>query len=549
MDLLLDIFGFVSVLLSGVMRTAQCLTLGGISFLALIAIPMSGVDRTSDLVLQRSRIWTRRFAWSLLTIVAVLLAMHVTILSGTTGIPLAEAFGGEYARAQIVRLASGALLLALLYRPNLSVGLLIVLGLVDLGAGVATSHAMARVDDRALLIGITALHHLGAAVWIGGLPCFLSALRNVPAGEFRRAIAARYSLMCVIAVAAIAFSGIGMLIHYVGSVAGMYGTAYGMMLGTKIVLFFSILCLGACNFFVVRRLGDNPHGSITRLRRFAEVELGIGITILFVAASMTSLPPAIDLTEGRASLTEIMERLTPKIPSIHSPSRDSLAFYQVESELAKENAANKPATLQAYVPGAGQPLPRNVEDIAWSEYNHHISGLIVLIMGILVLLEKTGKAPWARHWPLMLIVLAVILFTRSEAEGWPFGKLSLGASLRDPEFIQHKAFMGLMFAFAGFEWSVRNNVLRNDWARYVFPLLSALGGMMLLTHSHSIANVKELLLLEMTHMPLAVFAIWSGWARWLELRLEDGPGKVVAGRLWPTFFCLTAITLLLYREI
>ncbi len=549
MDLLLDIFGFVSVLLSGAMRTAQCLTLGGIAFLALVAIPMGGVDRTSDQVLQRSRIWTRRFAWALLVSVGILLAMHVTILSGTTGIPVIEAFGGEFAKAQIVRLIVGLLLLFLLYRLNLSSGLLIVLGLVDLGAGVATSHAMARVDDRALLIGITAMHHLGAAVWIGGLPCFLSALRQVPAGEFRRAIGSRYSLMSIIAVAGIAFSGIGMLIHYVGSVEGMYGTAYGMMLGTKIILFVSLLFLGAGNFFVVRGLGRNPHGSIIRLRRFAEVELGIGITMLFVAASITSLPPAIDLTEDRASLSEILERLAPEWPSIHSPSRDSLAFYQIESELAQEKAAQRPATLQAYVPGAGQPLPRNAFDIAWSEYNHHISGLIVLIMGILVFLEKTGKAPWARHWPLMLIVLAVILFTRSEAEGWPFGKLGLGESLRDPEFIQHKAFMVLMFAFAGFEWSVRNNVLRNDWARYVFPLLSALGGMMLLTHSHSIANVKELLLLEMTHMPLAVFAIWSGWARWLELRLEDGTGKIVAGWIWPVFFTLTAMTLLLYREI
>jgi putative copper resistance protein D len=549
MDLLLDIFGFTSVLLSGVMRTAQCLTLGGIAFLACIAVPFGGVDRMSDHVLQRARIWTRRAAWGLLVTVSILLAMHVTILTGTTGIPLGEAFGGDYARAQIVRLVSGVLLIALLYRPNVSAGLLVVLALIDLGAGVATSHAMGRVEDRPLLIGITALHHLGAAIWIGGLPSFLSALRNLPAGELRRAIGARYSLMSVIAVGFILFSGIGMLIHYVGSVEAMYGTAYGMMLGTKIVLFLSILFLGACNFFVVRGLSHNPHGSILRLRRFAEVELGIGITILFVAASMTSLPPAADLTEGRATLTEILQRLAPEVPSIHSPSRDSLAFYQIESELAQEKAENRPATLQAYVPGSGTPLPRNAFDIAWSEYNHHIAGFIVLIMGILVLLEKTGKAPWARHWPLMLVVLAVILFTRSEAEAWPFGTLSLGESLRDPEFIQHKAFMVLMFAFAGFEWSVRNNVLRNNWAKYVFPLLSALGGMMLLTHSHSIANVKELLLLEMTHMPLAVFAIWSGWARWLELRLEDGPGRTLAGWLWPVFFSLTAITLLLYREI
>jgi len=300
---------------------------------------------------------------------------------------------------------------------------------------------------------------------------------------------------------------------------------------------------------VVRGLAENPHGSVLRLRRFAEVELGVGITIFFVAASMTSLPPAADLTDGRASLSEIVERLQPKWPALTSPDRASLAFYQEQKELAEDKAANKPATLQAYVPGSGVPLPRNAEDIAWSEYNHHISGAIVLVMSILVLLEKTGKAPWARHWPLLLIVLAGFLFLRSEAEGWPTGSLTLAESLRDPEFIQHKAFMLLMTAFAGFEWSVRNKLLRNDWAKYVFPLLSALGGMMLLTHSHSIANVKELLLLEMTHMPLAVFAIWSGWTRWLELRLEDGPGRVVAGWLWPVFFLLTAVTLLLYREI
>jgi putative copper resistance protein D len=549
MDLLLDIFGFASVLLSGVVRTAQCLTLGGVAFLALIALPLSDGEHDAAAVAARARLWTRRFAWALLITVAVLLAMHVTILAGTAGIPLATAFGGDFATAQLVRLGAVALLLVLLYRSQLSAPLLVALGLVELAAGVAISHAMARVDDRALLIGITALHHLGAAVWIGGLPSFLAAMRLLPGGELRRAVGARYSLMSMLSVAAITFSGIGMLVHYVGSTEAMYGTAYGMMLGTKITLFLGLLFLGLCNFLVVRSLAGHPHGSVLRLRRFAEVELGVGITIFFVAASMTSLPPAIDLTEDRASLTEILERLAPEWPSLTSPDRASLAFYQEQKELTERAVQDKPASLQAYVPGSGTPLPRNAEDIAWSEYNHHVSGAIVLLMSILVLLEKTGRAPWARHWPLLLIVLAGVLFLRSEAESWPAGSLTLAESLRDPEFIQHKAFMVLMTAFAGFEWSVRNKVLRNDWAKYVFPLLCALGGMMLLTHSHSIANVKELLLLEMTHMPLAVFAIWSGWTRWLELRLEDGPGRVIAGWLWPVFFSLTALTLLLYREI
>ena len=549
MDLLLDIFGFASVLLSGVTRTAQCLTLGGIAFLALVAVPLGHGAADEMKLAPRTIQLTRRFAWALLISVGVLLAMQVTILAGTAEISVGEALGGDYAIAQSIRIVGVVLMLTVLHGKSPSVPLLLALALIDLGAGVATSHAAARIEDRGLLIGITALHHAGAAVWIGGLPCFLSAMRRLPAGAIRSRVGARYSLLSMISVAAIAFSAIGMLIHYVGSVDAMYGTAYGMMLATKTTLFFGLLALGYGNFRVVRSLAGNPGESILRLRRFAEVELGVGITIFFVATSMTSLPPAIDLTRDRVSLSEITERLVPKWPALTSPSRDTLAFYEEQKTLAEEKAENKPATLQAYVPGAGAPLPRNAQDTAWSEYNHHIAGAIVLVMGILVLIEKTGKATWARHWPLLLIVLASFLFLRSEAESWPTGSLSLADSLRDPEFIQHKAFMVLMTAFAAFEWSVRNQVMRNGWAKYVFPLICALGGMMLLTHSHSIANVKELLLQEMTHMPLAVFAIWSGWTRWLELRLEDGRAKVIAGWLWPTFFCLTALTLLLYREV
>lgn len=549
MDLLLDIFGFASVLLSGLVRTAQCLTIGSIAFLAFIALPLDRVTQRDMLHLAARTIRLARiFACFLLGTVAILLAMQVTILAATAEITIGMALGGDFAIAQMVRLAGACLMLVALYRAAPAPLLLLALALIDLAAGVAISHAMARVEARAVLVAVTALHHAGAAVWIGGLPCFLSAMRRLPAGPTRNAVGARYSALSMISVAAIALSGIAMLVYYVGSVDAMYGTAYGLMLGTKTTLFFGLLALGYGNFRVVRALAADPGASIMRLRRFAEVELGVGITIFFVAASMTSLPPAADLTRDRVSLTEITHRLAPEWPRLTSPSRDSLAFYQERRTLDEERAAHKAPTLEAYVPGAGVPLPRNAQDIAWSEYNHHWAGLIVLIMGVLVILEKTGKAPWARHWPLLLIVLAGFLFLRSEAEGWPTGKLTLAESLRDPEFIQHKAFMVLMTGFAVFEWSVRNQVMRNGWAKYVFPLICALGGMMLLTHSHSIANVKDLLLLEMTHMPLAVFAIWSGWTRWLELRL-DGRAQVIAGWLWPTFFCLTALTLLLYREI
>ena len=70
---------------------------------------------------------------------------------------------------------------------------------------------------------------------------------------------------------------------------------------------------------------------------------------------------------------------------------------------------------------------------------------------------------------------------------------------------------------------------------------------MLLTHSHAIANVKDALLIEWTHTPLALAAITAGWSRWLELRL---PGRVsrVCAWVWPVCFVVIGGLLLFYRE-
>ena len=546
MAFLLDIFGFLTVLLSGFTRTAQCFYVGSIAFLFLAAIPICAHSGAPG---DRVVVASRKIAlYSLAFMIAVLAASlwaHTAILAGTTDGSYLNALGGTYASAQLLRLGAAIVALLILCQRGRADVLLPLLALVDIGAGIATSHAAARLDSQLLLIVTTTLHHLGAALWIGGLPAFLFALNTLPASSVLERVGRRYSLTSLLSVLAIALSGFVMLVYYVGSAEAMYGTAYGMMLGTKTILFLTLLGLGFFNSRAVRMLTGNSGGPLLRLKRFVEVEIGIGITILFVAASITSLPPAIDLTEGRATLSDITERLSPKWPLLTSPDKNSLAFYEEQRKAAMPDMSSH---MQVYVPGSGVPLPRNAEDIAWSEYNHHWAGIFVLMIGILALLERTGRAPWARHWPLLFVGLAGFLFMRSEAEGWPLGTLSLGESLRDPEYVQHKLFMVLITGFAGFEWSVRTGALTRSWARYIFPLLSAAGGMMLLTHSHSIANVKELLLIEMTHMPIAILGIWAAWSRWLELRLV-GRGRAICGWLWPTFFCLVGIILILYREI
>ena len=77
------------------------------------------------------------------------------------------------------------------------------------------------------------------------------------------------------------------------------------MILSKVVVLSAFLALAWANFRAVR---GARHGNRLRLLRFVEVELGLGVTVLFAAASLTSLPPAVDVTTDRATVSEVAGR-------------------------------------------------------------------------------------------------------------------------------------------------------------------------------------------------------------------------------------------------
>jgi putative copper resistance protein D len=418
---------------------------------------------------------------------------------------------------------------------------------VELAAATLTTHARARLDNNAVLLGVEFLHQLGAAVWIGGIPCFVMALSRLDDGGALRDIGGRFSRMSMAGVGCILASGLVMTFFYVGSWQALYGTAYGVMVGAKVAMFLMLLALGFGNFLVTERLRHDPATPVLRLRRFAEVEIGIGFTLFFTAASLTSVPPGVDLTADRATWAEVVARdFSPAAPRLHSPDHDLLGIPALQIQLDREAAARAEQPRAAFVEGSGDLPPRNADDIAWSEYNHNWSGIFVLAIGILAMLNQAG-ARWARHWPLVFLGLAGFLLVRSDPEVWPLGQIGLIESLADVEVAQHRVFAMLPIIFGLFEWSVRTGRIKDPRAAYVFPLVCAGGGALLLTHTHAIANVKDQLLIEWTHTPLALAAITAGWARWLELRLPGRPARIAAW-VWPACFVLIGLLLLFYRE-
>ena len=110
----------------------------------------------------------------------------------------------------------------------------------------------------------------------------------------------------------------------------------------------------------------------------------------------------------------------------------------------------------------------------------------------------------------------------------------------------HRVFVLLIVMFAIFEYRVQIAPSGAPRAGLVFPLVCAAGGALLLTHSHSLGNAREEFLAELSHLPLAILAVFAGWSRWLQVRLPEPAPSL--GWVYAICFSLIGAILLNYRE-
>ena len=549
MALLVDLFGYLSIIIHGLTIISQSMAIGGVIFLLCLARPFElDLGTAGPGILSYTLRVTIIAALTLALCEGATIALEVAILVGTVDLPLMTALGATSVIAGFVKIGAALGIAAALIggRGASPAWLLLTLGATELVAATLTTHSAARLDDRAILFAATLLHQLGAAIWIGGIPVFLMALGRIHDGAGWRLVGARFSRLSQIGVACIVASALVFSLLYIGAPDAVYGTAYGVMAGAKAAMFAALLALGYANSQTVARLKRDPAASVTRMKRFAEVEIAVGFALFFAAASLTSVPPSVDLKTDRVSWAEVVERNTPHWPNLQSPEHDALAISVLQTKLDAEAEVNRRTPELASIPGSGELVARNAADIGWSEYNHHWAGIFLLLIGFAAMLGQAGLR-FARHWPLLFLVPAVFLFIRADPDAWPLGAQGFWESFRDIETLQHRFFVGLLIIFAIFEWRVRLGISRSPRAALVFPIATALGGTALLTHSHAINNVKEALLIELTHTPLALAGLAAGASRWLELRLP-GRASRIAGWVWPVCFVFIGLLLLFYRE-
>jgi copper resistance protein D len=536
---LVNLFSFFSVVLRAGTLVFQSLLLGGVLFGLWIARASPGVSQESIDQVQTS-------TWRLLRISAVGLAVmqllylcvNSAVLMATAEIAFDEVVGANFfISGCIVLTAALVTVVASSSRRNLGQWVLPALALVIMGASVMTNHAASRLEGRPLLITLSCLHELATGFWIGGLPFLVLGLYRAKDLTAQWYLTERFSRMALVSVGALVLSGAAMSVLYIGSWAAVLGTAYGVMVTAKATMLGALLILGGVNFLLIRN--TSKEYALPRLRRLIEAEVGIGITVILTAASLTSQPPAIDQVTDTVTFTQIYQRFKPAVPRLR---------YAYVSEVNAADGAVPAGKALAYnVDGLPLP-PRLINYSIESESNHHWIGLVVLAMGLLALLARTGKASWAGYWPLLLIGIAVFIFLQADSECWPVGWKGFWACWADPEAFQHRIAALLCAGFGVFELRVRKRRKENDPLALVFPLMGALGGAVLLTHSHAITNVKETLLVELSHVPMGVIAVFAGWARWLELRLPE-KDRAIPSWIWPACFALIGAMLLNYREM
>jgi hypothetical protein len=201
------------------------------------------------------------------------------------------------------------------------------------------------------------------------------------------------------------------------------------------------------------------------------------------------------------------------------------------------------------------------EGTAYSEFNHHLAGFLVIFIGLSELRPALGisTVAWTRLLlPGALFVTGTYLLIWSDHDAWPIGSLSFTETFSngDWETIQHKLF-GIMALLIGtVELLRRIGHLDHILWRVPLPTFAVIGGLSLFLHSHGVHPAAHKIALH--HVFMGMMAITAGSSK----LLSEWNRRDVAMRLgsphqairspwelaWAAFVLLIGIQLLLYTE-
>jgi putative copper resistance protein D len=191
--------------------------------------------------------------------------------------------------------------------------------------------------------------------------------------------------------------------------------------------------------------------------------------------------------------------------------------------------------------------------VAYSEFNHHLAGLFVLLIGFSEMAQalRSFSLGWARMLlPMALLGMAAFLLIWSDHQAWPIGPLSFAETFfgNDHEILQHKIYGFLALTVGLIELYRRLDRLTHVSWLVPLPLFAMIGGIMLFAHSHGAHPAAQKI--AMHHAVMGTLAVSAGSSKlasawrgvfmgWSRSRWET---------IWAGLILLIGLQLLFYSE-
>lgn len=172
-----------------------------------------------------------------------------------------------------------------------------VLALTGAGLLATWSFAGHAASQRWPHVGVVldVVHHLAAALWLGGLAVVgVVGARHVPVDDLRH-VFRRLSRWAATAVVVLAITGVGQAVRLVGSPARLFDAGHSRLLAVKVLVVVAMLAVANVNR---RRVGaqvgstELRAATVTALRRGIAVELAVGLVVIGITAALVVSPPA-----------------------------------------------------------------------------------------------------------------------------------------------------------------------------------------------------------------------------------------------------------------
>ncbi|MDF0645589.1 MAG: hypothetical protein P0111_16275 [Nitrospira sp.] len=201
--------------------------------------------------------------------------------------------------------------------------------------------------------------------------------------------------------------------------------------------------------------------------------------------------------------------------------------------------------------GSSDGWEGSLRGIAYSERNHHVAGLFVVLIGLAELSHafRWTALSWARFvTPAAMLTTGLFLMIWSDHDAWPIGSLTFTQSFfgQEPEIVQHKVFGLAAVAVGSIELIRRRGGLRLVWWMAPLPLMAIVGGLMLFAHSHGDHPSGEKIALH--HAIMGTMAVTAGSSKLLSGWVREQQTPLRSEIIWACLIVVIGAQLLIYSE-